>query len=56
MDRMRFHVRGDGRINTIVHEAQDYLEVRSWDSPNLTAFAKELPNLLRETALADQQG
>lgn len=39
MDRERFHTRGDGRINTIVHEAQDYLEVRHWDSPNLTAFA-----------------
>ena len=39
MDRERFHVRGDGRINTIVHEVQDYLEVRHWDSPNLTAFA-----------------
>ena len=38
MDRERFHTRGDGRINTIVHEAQDYLEVRQWDSPNLTAF------------------
>ena len=39
MDRMRFHTRGDGRMNTIVHEAQDYLEVRHWDSPSLTAFA-----------------
>ena len=39
MDRERFHARGDGRVNTIVHEAQDYLEVRHWDSPNLTAFA-----------------
>ena len=28
-----FHTRGDGRINTIVHEAKDYL--RRWDSPNL---------------------
>ena len=25
-------------MNSIVHEAQDYLEVRQWDSPNLTAF------------------
>ena len=39
MDRMRFHVRGDGRINTIVNEAQAYIEVRDWDSPNLAAFA-----------------
>ena len=39
MDRERFHVRGEGRVNTIVHEAQDYLEVRHWDSPNLIAFA-----------------
>ena len=38
MDRQRFHVRGDGRVNTIVNEAKDYLEVRDWDSPNLTAF------------------
>ena len=38
MDRQRFHVRGDGRVNTIVNEAKDYLEVRDWDSSNLTAF------------------
>jgi len=38
MDRERFLKRGDGRINSIVHEAQDYLEVRHWYNPNLTAF------------------
>ena len=38
MDCGRFHTRGDARINSIVHEAQHYLEVRHWDSPNLTAF------------------
>lgn len=38
MDRERFHTRTDGRINSIVNEAQDYLDVRHWDSPSLTAF------------------
>ena len=38
MDYGRFHTRGDGRINSIIHEAQAYLEDRNWDRPNLTAF------------------
>ena len=51
MDRMGFHTRGDGRINTIVHEVQDYLEVRNWDNPNLTAFTNGTYDVDRDVLL-----
>ena len=55
MDRERFHTRGDGRINTIVHEAQDYLEVRHWDTPNLTAFTNGTYDADRDDLLPEHR-
>lgn len=51
MDRERFHTRGDRRINSIIHEVQDYLEVRDWNPANLTAFKNGTYDVDRDVLL-----
>ena len=39
MDEHDFHVRGNGRMNSIHEQITAYLQTRKWDNPNLVAFA-----------------